>query len=52
MSDKKKSDTSEEKKVVVEELDLEDLEGVSGGSIRNVNFTKTVDISKDTRSKI
>lgn len=51
MADQKKT-PDEEKKGTVEELDMEALEGVSGGSIRNVKFTKTVDISEDTRSKI
>ena len=35
-----------------QEIDLDDLEQVTGGSISNVNYTKTGDISNDTKSKI
>ncbi len=35
-----------------QELDLDDLEQVTGGSIRNVQYTKTTEISDDTKSKI
>ena len=57
MLDKKNVNANEnenekEEKVLSEELDLDTLENVSGGSLRNVKFTKTVDISEDTRSKI
>ena len=43
-----------EKEPVVEEeeLSLDDLGGVSGGSLRDVVFETTVDISKDTQEKI
>lgn len=34
------------------ELNLEELEDVSGGSLKDVSFTKTADISKDTQSKL
>lgn len=52
MSKKEKAEVKNEEEIVAEELDLEELENVSGGSIRNVNFTKTVDISEDTKAKI
>ncbi len=34
------------------ELDLDTLEEVSGGTLRNVRFTQTTDISNDTINKI
>ena len=34
------------------ELDLDTLEEVSGGTLRNVRFTQTADISNDTINKI
>lgn len=35
-----------------EELSTEELEYVSGGSLKDVNYSKTTDISKDTKYKI
>lgn len=34
------------------ELDLEELDQVSGGALGNVIFTPTQDISEDTKKKI
>lgn len=34
------------------ELELDTLEEVSGGTLRNVRFTQTTDISNDTINKI
>jgi hypothetical protein len=34
------------------ELDLDALEQAAGGSLGNVQYTKTVDISADTKAKI
>ena len=48
MSEKKVPET--EKKP--QELDLDDLDVVQGGSIANVQYSKTSDISEDTRNKI
>lgn len=47
----------EQAKVQKEEMDkneinLEDLEQVTGGSLRNVVYTPTYDISEDTRRNI
>ena len=44
----------QEKNTVVEseELSLDELSDVSGGSLRDVAFETTVDISKDTQEKI
>lgn len=47
----------EQAKVQKEEMDkneinLEDLEQVTGGSLRDVVFTPTYDISEDTRRNI
>lgn len=52
MTDKmnKQNNEAEEKETL--ELNLEDLEQVTGGSIKNVQYTKTVEISADTKSKI
>lgn len=36
----------------LENLGLEQLKDVTGGSIHNVVFTKTSDISEDTKKKI
>ena len=51
MTDEKKKALSNEE-AEEQEIDLEDLEQVTGGSISNVNYTKTGDISNDTKSKI
>lgn len=42
----------EAKEAKKQELDLDDLNNVTGGSLRNVHKTETVDISEDTRNKI
>lgn len=34
------------------ELNIEALKDVSGGSLRNGNFTKTKDVSEDTKDRI
>ncbi len=36
----------------MQELDIEKLEQVAGGSLKDVVYTPTVDISEDTKSKI
>ncbi|MBS5150506.1 MAG: hypothetical protein Q4A63_02920 [Butyricicoccus pullicaecorum] len=36
----------------VQELDFDELEEVTGGSIKDVVYTPTVDISQDTKLKI
>lgn len=51
MSDKKKLNIEAEEAEVTE-LNLDDLENVTGGSIKDVNYTETTDISKDTQEKI
>ena len=48
----KKNIVSNDENLKDKELDLEELNDVSGGSLKDVNFTKTGDISKDTKSKI
>ena len=48
----KKNIVSNEENLKEKELDLEELEDVSGGSLKDVDFTKTGDISKDTKSKL
>lgn len=48
----KKNVVSNDEIMKDKELDLEELEDVSGGSLKDVNFTNTGDISRDTRSKI
>ncbi len=37
---------------VKEEISFDEIEQATGGSIKNVQYTKTVEISDDTRSKI
>lgn len=49
---KKKNTLSNDEALKNRELNLEELEDVSGGSLKNVSFTKTEDISKDTKSKL
>ena len=51
MSEKKVPET-EKKKHQPQELDLDDLDMVQGGSIANVQYSKTSGISSDTRDKI
>ena len=46
MSDKDKNLTP------VVELDESNFDDISGGSIDNVNYTETTDISSDTKNKI
>ena len=48
----KKNVVSNDEILKDKELDLEELEDVSGGSLKDVNFTNTGDISKDTKIKI
>jgi len=50
MPDKKK--ISDEIKTGKREISLDDLEKVQGGSISDVNYTDTTDISDDTKKKI
>ena len=50
MSEKKVPET--EKKQNPQELDLDDLDTVQGGSIANIRYTETTAISKDTRDNI
>lgn len=51
MSDEKKNVKGNEE-LKDKELNLEDLDKVSGGSLGNVRYTDTVDISDDTKGKI
>lgn len=48
----KKNVVSNDEVLKNKELNLEDLEDVSGGSLKDVKFTKTKDVSKDTKSKL
>lgn len=48
----KKNMISNDEALKNKELNLEELEDVSGGSLKDVSFTKTADISKDTQSKL
>ncbi len=48
----KKLERLGEKGAVMEELDIDDLKDLTGGSIHNVNFTNTHDISDDTKKNI
>ena len=50
-NDKQEKPAQEERKAP-QALDLDDLNKVQGGSIANVSYTSTSDISGDTRSKI
>lgn len=50
MADEKKNNTNEE--TVEEEINLDDLEQVTGGSIRNVQYTETEKINKNIKGKI
>ncbi len=51
MSDKNKV-VSNDEALKNKELDLEELKDVSGGALKDISFSKTVDISKNTKSKI
>lgn len=51
MSDEKKK-TQGNEKTEQQEINVEDLEQVTGGSIKDVNYTQTTNISSDTQSKI
>jgi len=51
--DEVKNKIKEEEDLKAEELNMENLENVSGGAgLREAPKTKTVDISEDTKSKI
>lgn len=50
-NDKKETSVQEEKKAP-QTLDLDDLDQVQGGSIGNVSYTRTSNISSNTKSKI
>ena len=54
MSDKKKAVTNSEENVKdkEKELNLDGLENVSGGALKDVRYTETTGISKNTREKI
>ena len=53
MSDeKKKVVPNGEDKLKDKELSLDELKDVSGGALKDVSFTKTTEISKDTQEKI
>lgn len=41
-----------DKELEEQELALDELEEVAGGSLKDVVYTPTVDISEDTKSKI
>ena len=51
MNDKKKEAEIKKEEAVIE-LNLDDLEKVTGGSMRDVSKKKTTDISKDTAEKV
>ena len=51
MADEKKT-LSKEEPLKEKELNLEELKDVSGGALKDVVFTKTSDISLDTKNKI
>ncbi len=50
MADEKKTNVNNEE-AVNKEINLDDLENVSGGSIGNVSYTQTTNISPDTKRK-
>ena len=52
MSEKKVPEMEKKNKQQPQELDLDDLDVVQGGSLGNVQYSKTSSISKDTRDKI
>ncbi|MCH5185593.1 MAG: hypothetical protein J1F64_05640 [Oscillospiraceae bacterium] len=49
MKDEKKTDVNDKEAV---EIDLDELEQVTGGSIKDVKHTKTTDVSSNTKGKI
>lgn len=51
MAEEKKTAINEEE-AVEQEINLDELEQVTGGALRNVQYTKTIDISEDTKRKI
>lgn len=51
MADEKKI-TEKAEETTEQEINLDELEQVTGGSIKNVQYIKTTDISSDTKSKI
>jgi len=52
MSDKSEKKAPQKEQKAPQELNLDDLDVVQGGSLRNVSYTDTVDISEDTENKI
>ena len=52
MSDKEKKELENANNAEPEELDLDDLEQVSGGGLRNVYFTKTKKIDESIQKRI
>ena len=52
MSDKNEKKVPEQEKKAPQELNLDDLGVVQGGSIANVSYTRTSNISSNTRDKI
>lgn len=51
-NDKKQEKPAQEERKAPQTLDLDDLDQVQGGSIANVSYTSTADISSGTQSKI
>lgn len=52
MADEKKVEVNNVEDEENMELDLDELENVSGGSIKNTKKKKTSSISKNTKSKV
>ena len=52
MSDKEKKELENAKIADDDELDLDDLEQVSGGSLKDVYFTKTKKIDESIQERI
>jgi hypothetical protein len=52
MSDKTEKKVPEHEKKAPQELNLDDLDVVQGGSLANVSYTSTSSISSNTKSKI
>ncbi|MBQ7682621.1 MAG: hypothetical protein IJT31_10505 [Oscillibacter sp.] len=52
MSDKTEKKVPEQEKKAPQELNLDDLDAVQGGSLRNVSYSSTSSISQNTRDKI
>ena len=42
----------DKKKIIVEDVDVSELDKISGGSIDNVNYTETEDIDPTIQQKI